>query len=130
LVAVPDSVLLTSDARAALPRSFSRQVAVGSLQRIVALTEGLRTADAALLVAAAGDQIHEGPRANLNPVAAELIEAALAGGALFACWSGAGPSVLALSLAGRRPEIENRLTSILNGLGSVLSPAIAARGIE
>lgn len=130
VVAVPDSVLLTSDARAALPLSFSRQVAVGSLQRIVALTEGLRTADAALLVAAAGDELHEGPRTKLNPIAAELIEAALAGGALFACWSGAGPSVLALSLSNRRPEIENRLTSILSGLGSVLSPGIADRGIE
>ena len=49
LVAVPDSVLLTSDARAALPPSFTRTAAVGSLQRIVALVEGLRNADAALL---------------------------------------------------------------------------------
>lgn len=130
LVAVPDSVLLTSDARTALPGSFTRAVTVGSLQRLAALIEGLRTADPALLAAATGDEIHEGPRAVLNPIAAGLIESALAGGALFACWSGAGPSVLALSLAGRRPEIENRLTSILDGHGSVLSPGFATAGIE
>jgi homoserine kinase len=130
LVAVPDSVLLTSDARTALPDFFTRETAVGSLQRLAALIEGLRTADPALLAAATGDEIHEGPRAVLNPIAAGLIEAALAGGALFACWSGAGPSVLALSLAGRRLEIENRFTSMLNGDGSVLSPGIAKRGIE
>ena len=82
------------------------------------------------LAAAGGDEIHETPRTDLNPIAATLIEAALAGGALFACWSGAGPSVLALSLADQHSQTESRLTSILNGLGSVLSPGIATDGIE
>ncbi len=130
VVAVPDSVLLTTDARAALPDSFSRQAAVGSLQRIVALIEGFRTGDPAQLAAATGDEIHEGPRTGLNPIAADLIEAAMAAGALFACWSGAGPSVLALSSAGERPAIAGRFASILNGSGLVLTPDIARRGIE
>jgi homoserine kinase len=130
VVAVPDSALLTSDARAALPDSFSRQAAVGSLQRVVALIEGFRTADPVLLAAATGDEIHEGPRTSLNPIAAELIEAAIGGGALFACWSGAGPSVLAFSSAGDRPAIAGCLASILNGLGLVLTPEVAIQGIE
>jgi homoserine kinase len=130
VVAVPHSELLTSDARAALPESFSRTAAVGSLQRVVALIEGFRTGDPALLAAAAGDEIHEGPRSSLNPIAVELMEGALANGALFACWSGAGPSVLALSSAARRPEIARRLAGLFNGRGSVLTPDIAAGGID
>jgi homoserine kinase len=130
VVAVPHSVLLTSDARAALPDSFSRPAAVGSIQRVVALIEGFRTGDPDLLAAAAGDEIHEGPRTSLNPVAADLMEVALGAGALFACWSGAGPSVLALSPGARRPEIAKRMGALLNGRGSVLTPDIAAGGIQ
>jgi homoserine kinase len=54
----------------------------------------------------------------------------MAAGALFACWSGAGPSVLALSSAGERTAIAGRFASILNGSGLVLTPEIARRGIE
>src|SRR3990170_4318272 len=122
VVAVPEAVLLTGDARAALPHSYSRPAVVRSLQRAVALVEGLRTADAALLASALGDEIHEGPRTRLNPVAAELIETALTAGALFACWSGAGPSVLAIALSARRPDIVVSLESALNGRGLVLTP--------
>jgi homoserine kinase len=130
VVAVPDSVLLTSDARAVLPDSVAREVAVASLQRLVALVEGFRTADQDLLSAAAGDQLHEGPRTGLNPIAAELIDAAYAAGALFACWSGAGPSVLVVVHATQRPDVALRLASILERRGSVLTPEIAASGIE
>ena len=129
VVAVPDSVLLTSDARAALPDSVSRPAVVGSLQRIVALVEGFRTGDPALFAAAGGDEVHEGPRTVLNPIAAELIETALAAGAFFACWSGAGPSVLALSPASVRPEIVRSLTTRLGRRGLVLTPDVAAFGI-
>jgi len=130
VVAVPEAVLLTGDARAALPHSYSRPAVVRSLQRAVALVEGLRTADAALLASALGDEIHEAPRTRLNPVAAELIEAALTAGALFACWSGAGPSVLAIALSARRPDIVVSLESALNGRGLVLTPDLADSGIE
>jgi len=130
VVAVPESELLTRDARAALPGTFARQVLVRSLQRTVALVEGLRTADPGLLAAAAGDEIHEKPRTELNPVAAQLIEAARAAGALFACWSGAGPSVLAMAPVSRRPEIEGAMASVLDGGGLVLSPGMAHSGVE
>jgi homoserine kinase len=130
VVAVPDLELLTNDARAALTDSVSRQVAVTSLQRLVALVEGFRTADRTLLSAAAGDELHEGPRSGLNPIAAELIEAAWAAGALFACWSGAGPSVLAMAAAAQRSEIELMLASQLDGRGLVLTPDIAEHGMK
>jgi homoserine kinase len=130
VVAVPDSVLLTSDARAALPDSVSRPAAVGSLQRIIALIEGFRTGDPLLLAAAVGDEIHEAPRTVLNPIAQELIETALAAGAFFACWSGAGPSVLALSSASLRPHVARNWAARLDKQGVVLTPEIATAGIE
>lgn len=130
VVAVPESVLLTSDARAALPSSVTRQVAVASLQRVVALVQGFRTGDPNLLGAAAGDELHEGPRSGLNPVAADLTDAALATGASFACWSGSGPSVLAMTSKAQRPGVVRSLVSVLDGRGMVLMPEVAESGIE
>lgn len=130
VIAVPEAMLLTSDARAALPDSVSRQVVVRSLQRAVALVEGLRTGDPVLLAAAAGDEIHEEPRNDLNPEAVRLIEGARVAGALFACWSGAGPSVLAVAPIAQRPKVARTLASVLDGRGMVLTPEIATEGLR
>ena len=130
VLAVPEAMLLTSDARTALPASFSRDVVVRSVQRAVALVEGLRTGESALLAAAGGDEIHEGPRSKLNPIAARLIEAAQNAGAGFACWSGAGPSVLAMATTARRDEVAAAVKLVLGSRGVVLTPEIATAGIE
>ncbi len=130
VVAVPDAVLLTNEARAALPASFPREVVVRSLQRAVALVEGLRLGEATLLTAAGGDEIHEGPRSHLNPVAAELIEAARSAGAGLAGWSGAGPSVIAITSDSQRTHVATAMSLILNGAGVVLTPGIATAGVE
>ncbi len=74
VVAVPDAILFTNDARAVLPASFSREIVVRSLQRAVALIEGLRSGQPELLMAAGDDEIHERPRSALNPAATLLIE--------------------------------------------------------
>jgi len=130
VLAVPEVMLFTNDARAALPTSFSRDVVVRSVQRAVALVEGLRTGEPALLAAAGGDEIHEGPRSKLNPIAADLIEAAQNAGAGFACWSGAGPSVLAMVTATGRGEVVAAMELALGSRGVILTPEIATAGIE
>ena len=130
VVAVPDAALFTSDARAALPVSFPRELVVRSLQRMMALVEGLRIGDPRLLAAAAGDEIHERPRTDLNPLAGELIESARAAGASFACWSGAGPAVLALVPQPLRSAVAETLGKALGGRGLVLTPAIATTGLD
>ncbi len=129
VVAVPARELLTADARAALPDALGRQAVVRSLQRAVALVEGLRSADPVLLDAATGDEIHERPRMQLNPLAAELIKAARAAGGLFACWSGAGPSVMAIASGARVPEVVGSMESVLGGEGVVLTPGVAVVGL-
>lgn len=130
VVAVPHRKLPTKQARRVLDRVVERQLAVRSLQRIVALVEGLRRADAGMLTAAAGDEMHEAPRSHLNPVAGPLIAAALEAGALHACWSGAGPSVLALVRRRRRPLVADALGGILGKDGVVLLPDVALGGVE
>ena len=67
VVGIPEAALATSEARAALPAQMSREAAARNLGRIVFLIEGMRSADAAVLAAAAGDEIHEAPRRLLSP---------------------------------------------------------------
>jgi homoserine kinase len=130
IVAVPATELLTSEARSILPESMTRAGVVRSLQRVVALTEGLRTADPGLLDAASGDEIHEQQRSPLNPLASELITASRSAGALFSCWSGAGPSVLAFTEERNRPAVIAALQAVFSDRGVVISPGVDQRGAE
>ena len=115
IVAVPGAELKTSDARAVLPEAYRMDVVARSLGRLTALVEGLRTGSKAHLSLAAGDELHEGQRAALNPVVAQLMASALASGAFHACWSGAGPSVLALTQ-------QDSLDGVVAGLERDLGP--------
>ena len=97
IVAVPETRLPTTKARAVLPTSYPRDVMIRSLARMAALTAGLTTGDPEMLAAAHGDEVHEAPRVELSPEVAELIDVARRAGALHAARSGAGPSVIALA---------------------------------
>jgi homoserine kinase len=130
LVAVPDAVLLTADARRATADPVPSAVAARTAARAVFLVEGLRTADPELLAEAAGDELHELRRAPLSPLTANLVAAAREAGALHAAWSGAGPSALALSAAEDITSIRSAWEEILSSDGGeVLEPHIAATGL-
>lgn len=95
VVLVPDRELKTSSARAVLPGTVSRDDAVFNLGRLGLLVAGL--ADRAQLVAEAGDdRLHQDQRASLFPEAPALLAGLRDAGALTSCWSGAGPSLLAV----------------------------------
>lgn len=99
VVLVPDRALLTSEARAALPPQVAHADAAFNLGRLGLLIAGL--ADAGRLVAAAGDdRLHQDFRAGLFPEAPALLAGLREAGALVSCWSGAGPSLLGVSLEG------------------------------
>lgn len=117
VVGIPDSSLRTVDARAALSGTVPRDMVCRSLSRLVFLIEGLRDANAEVLRHAAGDELHEAPRASLSPVTGEMITAALRGGALHAGWSGAGPAAIAFTT----PETQGRVIGAMSG-------ALGARG--
>jgi homoserine kinase len=129
VLAVPDVQLPTRRAREVLPGSVERDAVVRSLQRLVALVEGLRTGDPGMLGTAAGDELHEHPRGHLNPHAGRLIEVARDAGAWHACWSGAGPSVLALTAADRVGVVAAAMRAELADGGVVMAPSMAVEGL-
>ncbi len=95
---IPDDPLKTELARSVLPEEISRRAAARNVARVVFLIEGLRCGDAEALAKAGGDEIHEAHRAELSPLTEHMMEAARAGGALHAAWSGAGPTAMAIAL--------------------------------
>ncbi|HET7524219.1 MAG TPA: homoserine kinase [Acidimicrobiales bacterium] len=92
---VPDRTLLTKAARAALPAQVPHGDAAFNLGRMGLLVAGL--ADREKLVAAAcEDRLHQDARAALFPQAPALLSALRESGAIASCWSGAGPTLLAI----------------------------------
>ncbi len=93
VVVIPDAVLPTSAARAALPKRVSHDDAVFNVGRTGLLIAGL--GDASQLIAEAGeDRLHQRQRSSLFPQADGLLAGLRGAGALVSCWSGAGPSLL------------------------------------
>lgn len=128
VVAVPDQPFRTVDSRQALPGVYAAEVVVRSLGRLASLMMGLVTGDPVLLAGAADDELHEEPRNRVRPDVEALIGAARLGGAAHACWSGAGPSVLALAEKDRVESVVSALSERLSGTGSVLALEVATEG--
>jgi homoserine kinase len=96
VVLVPDHALSTVAARAALPDQVPHADAAFNLGRSGLLVAGL--ADLRQLVpAATEDRLHQEQRAVLFPQASAILAGLRASGALGACWSGAGPTLLAMA---------------------------------
>lgn len=93
---VPEQALSTEHARRALPGSVAFDDAVFNVGRAALLVGALAAGDASLLHEATRDRLHQPHRAPLFPAGLKLMKAASRAGALGACMSGAGPSVLGL----------------------------------
>ena len=116
VVVIPDRALPTAAARASLPRRVAHADAVFNLGRMGLLIAGL--ADRTGLVAEAGDdRLHQDARTALFPQAPALLAGLRSAGALTSCWSGAGPSLLAVSRPIRRAWWRRRPTSLLEARG-------------
>lgn len=98
VVLVPDRVVPTSRARAALASHVSHADAVFNLGRMGLLVGGL--ADRRRLIReATDDRLHQAARSPLFPEASQLLDGLVQAGAKAACWSGAGPSLLGICAA-------------------------------
>ncbi len=96
VVVVPDRELSTADARRVLPETVPRADAIFNLQHLALLIAGL--ADRSTFTPhSMGDTMHQRWREPLFPESAEIIASLYAAGALGACWSGAGPTLLAIA---------------------------------
>lgn len=104
VVLVPVRTLPTREARAALPEQVPHADAAFNLGRLGMLVAGL--ADRRLLLpAATEDRLHQAQRAPLFPEAPALLAGLVEAGALASCWSGAGPSLLALCETDAAPAV-------------------------
>lgn len=95
VVLVPDRTLPTEEARAALPPSVPHVDATFNLGRLALLLAGLGDRSR-LQPAATEDRLHQNYRGALFSEAAGLLDGLVREGALASCWSGAGPSLLAI----------------------------------
>lgn len=117
VVVVPHHRIETKLARSVVPTTIPLADAVHNLGRMGLLVAGLGEAD--LLVPAAGDdRLHEEPRTVLFPEAPELLDRLRRAGATIACWSGAGPTLLAVCAdAGDVAAVEMAATRAMGELG-------------
>jgi homoserine kinase len=95
LLAIPDAVLSTEEARRALPALYSRADAVANIQNSMLLLAAFTQGRHELLSAALEDRIHQPYRAPLCPLLPCLQELRSQSNILGVALSGAGPSVLA-----------------------------------
>lgn len=95
VVLIPNRKLPTKEARAALPSSVPHADAAFNLGRMGLLLAGLASADR-LQAAATEDRLHQTQRGPLFPEARALMDGLVDAGALASCWSGAGPTLLAI----------------------------------
>ena len=92
---IPDLRLSTRAMRAALPERVPLADAVANLQRVALGVAGLATGQPDFLRQLTIDRLHEPYRAAVYPQLPQLVAAARAAGALGACLSGAGSTVIA-----------------------------------
>jgi homoserine kinase len=94
---VPDLRLSTGDMRDALPKTVPFGDAVANLSRVALGVAGMAGRRTDLLRYLTVDRLHEPYRSEVYPQLPRLVEAARSAGALGACLSGAGSSVIAFT---------------------------------
>jgi homoserine kinase len=94
---VPERRLSTADMRTVLPPSVPLSDAVANIGRVGIGVAGLATGRYDLLSALTVDRLHEQYRATVFPELSLLIDAARGAGAIGACLSGSGSTVVAFA---------------------------------
>ena len=97
VIFIPELRLSTAEMRKALPPSVPLADAVANLGRVAIGVAGFATGRTDLLRVLTVDRLHEPYRAAAYPQLPRLMDSARAAGAIGACLSGAGSSVVAFS---------------------------------
>jgi homoserine kinase len=128
VVFVPDESVLTAQARLALPVSVPLRDALFNIARSSLLVAAMATGQPRLLAEAMRDRLHQSYRLPLFPPGSTLLDTAMHAGALGACTSGAGPSVLALVDDDAHAQAVADAFAATGVGGAVLRLAISDRG--
>ncbi|HEX2754882.1 MAG TPA: homoserine kinase [Candidatus Limnocylindrales bacterium] len=94
---IPEVRLATDDMRAALPAKVPLEDAVANLSRVAIGVAGMAMGRFDLLRVLTVDRLHEQYRAKAYPQLPQFVAAARKAGAIGACLSGAGSTILAFS---------------------------------
>lgn len=129
---VPDEAAFTHQARGILPPNVPLADASANIGRTALLVKALRDADATLIGHAMDDRLHQPYRARLFPHLEPVIRDARRDGAVGACLSGAGPTVLALVPQEAVPAVCRAMTQAARGAGipgDVRTAEVDRRGV-
>jgi homoserine kinase len=94
---IPDLRLPTDEMRAVLPETVPREDAVANLTRVAIGVAGMAIGRFDLLRVVTVDRLHEQYRATLFPQLPRFVDSARQAGAIGACLSGAGSTIIAFS---------------------------------
>lgn len=135
VVFVPEATSATWVARGELPQLIPHADAAFNVGAASGLAAGLMSNNRAAISAGMHDRLHEPARSRLFPHLLPLTEAARKAGAVGACLSGAGPSILALvepELAGAIASVFERAAERISvpGKSLILAPAAQGASIE
>lgn len=114
---VPELELATGRMRAVLPPQVPHRDAVFNVGRVALGVAGLAMGRSSALRVLTQDRLHEPYRAEVYPALPRLVQAARDAGALGACLSGSGSTVIAFG------ESVNRLTIVESALMAVAADA-------
>ncbi|MDR1000881.1 MAG: homoserine kinase [Clostridiales bacterium] len=111
-VMVPAFTLATERARQVLPEKYTRVDAIFNISRAALLTAALTNGDFDLMKAAFDDKIHQPYRGKLIPCMESIFKEALSHGALGVFLSGAGPTLVAVTLSETRFSLPTGWTQV------------------
>lgn len=114
---IPDLAALTVDARAVLPAEIPVPDAISNVSRSALLAYALVQRREDLLCEAMRDRLHQPYREAIFPHLRPAIDAALEAGALGACLSGAGPTLLAFARPGDEEQVGMAMTGAAHARG-------------
>lgn len=128
--AVPEIEVLTSAARAVLPRSMAFETAVSAVSRAAALVEGLSSGDGRLLTYALDDVVHVPYRRHLIPGYDDIVVAAAKAGAYGATLSGSGSTIVAIAPLEAASRVGEAMQSVWKDRGQDPEIIVSDRMIE
>ncbi|MGA3263229.1 MAG: homoserine kinase [Terracidiphilus sp.] len=123
IIVLPAEPLSTTQARAALPASYSRADAVANIQSVALLGQAFAGGRGELLRVAMKDRIHQPYRASICPLLPPLLPLAGEHGILGVALSGAGPAVLVI--VGGEGSLAQASAAIRAALKGQLEPELA-----
>ncbi len=117
VVCIPELIMPTEEARAALPESWTRAETVANLGRVAVLMTALLSRRWELLRVGMDDRLHQPYRAKFIPGFRAALDAALDAGAYGAALSGSGSAILALTEA-HEERIGEAMASAIRDAGT------------